>query len=382
MHGTRQSSYAHARFLALLLVLALPAARAADQPPLPEIPDPFGLGPRLALIDHLRTEFRDEPPADATYEQLVARYWLRVDGGASAAEIYRLRMALRDFGQPAPEGTDLATLRQLHAAEKAKAQERAREEAQARNARTPAQVVVVMRDRDPEPVEEGLSAAPAPTLVEPRPAEAAPQPSGLPGGLWLIAGGAGFVALVLLLVRRGGSAPVVAPAAAAEPSTTRRLRAAGTEAGIGARMRQAMEDLLHLLPSASDGRIQEREFSALLAWRSANREALAHPALRRFSSWFNGIISDGSLDPAERAELADFCTRFTANEIVAVPPGRDGGVWRHQPASGHQLAYLRSLDLTPEQSDGLTRGQACDLIDRLHEERAARGARAEESAFA
>lgn len=376
MRGSRQSFYVHARCFALLAVLAFPAVQAADQPPLPDIPDPFGLGPRLALIDHLRTEFKDEPPADATYEQLVARYWLRVDGGASAAEAYRLRMALRDFGQPAPEGADLATLRQLHATEKAKAQERAREEAQARNARAPTQVVVVMRDREPEPevVDDRLPAAPAPALAESRAADAAAQPQSTSGMLWLVAGGAAFVALVLLLVRRGAGAPAAAPVAAAEPSTTRRLRANGIEAGIGGRMRQAIADLLLLLPSAADGRIQDREFSALLAWRSANREALAHPALRRFSSWFNGIISDGALDPAERAELADFCTRFTANEIVAVPPGRDGGVWRHQPASGHQLAYLRALDLTPQQTEGLTRGQACDLIDRLHEERAASGA--------
>ncbi len=123
------------RTLALALVV-LGRVCAADAPP--EIADPFGLGPRLALLEHLRTEFKLAPAADATYEQLVELYWVEelkrhprqdaadslgdpagVDEDALARDrVSRLREALKHefHSQAAPEATEeelATTLRTL-----------------------------------------------------------------------------------------------------------------------------------------------------------------------------------------------------------------------------------------------------------------------------
>lgn len=54
-----------------LLVASLVATLAGAEPALPDIPDPYGLGARLALIDHLRDVVKVVVPEDATYDQLV-----------------------------------------------------------------------------------------------------------------------------------------------------------------------------------------------------------------------------------------------------------------------------------------------------------------------
>jgi hypothetical protein len=59
--------------VAIFLLLSF-AASAADLPK-PDIPDPVGLGERLALIDHLRTELHVKPPDDASFDELVELYW-------------------------------------------------------------------------------------------------------------------------------------------------------------------------------------------------------------------------------------------------------------------------------------------------------------------
>jgi hypothetical protein len=56
-----------------LLLLAFARAHGVEAPP--DLPDPFGLGPRLVLLDHLRTKYGLKPPEDASYEQLVEMYW-------------------------------------------------------------------------------------------------------------------------------------------------------------------------------------------------------------------------------------------------------------------------------------------------------------------
>lgn len=61
----------------LLLLLTAAVIAAADPPP---VPDPIGLGERLALIDHLREVYGQRPAADATLDQLRSAYaaaWAR-----------------------------------------------------------------------------------------------------------------------------------------------------------------------------------------------------------------------------------------------------------------------------------------------------------------
>ena len=50
-------------------------ATAAEELAKPSVPDPYGLGERLALIDYLRDTCKLTPQVDATTEQLVAMYW-------------------------------------------------------------------------------------------------------------------------------------------------------------------------------------------------------------------------------------------------------------------------------------------------------------------
>lgn len=56
--------------LAGLLLTALHAGEAV-----PPVPDPLGLGPRLALLDFLQSEWRIKPPEKATYQELCHLYW-------------------------------------------------------------------------------------------------------------------------------------------------------------------------------------------------------------------------------------------------------------------------------------------------------------------
>ena len=63
--------------LRLTCLLAIGGAAWALDGPLPpvdEVPDPIGLGPRLALLDFLREELGESPAADATYAELKAQY--------------------------------------------------------------------------------------------------------------------------------------------------------------------------------------------------------------------------------------------------------------------------------------------------------------------
>ncbi len=93
------------RCLALLVAVGACIASFAGEAP-PDIPDPFGLGERLALIDHLRDAMKVQVPDDASYEQLVALYWASQRGRAPTAEealtrdrVQRLRGRLADeFG--------------------------------------------------------------------------------------------------------------------------------------------------------------------------------------------------------------------------------------------------------------------------------------------
>ena len=50
-------------------------AVAAEELAKPNVPDPFGLGERLALVDYLRDTCKLNPPVDATTDQLVVMYW-------------------------------------------------------------------------------------------------------------------------------------------------------------------------------------------------------------------------------------------------------------------------------------------------------------------
>lgn len=114
------------RILACLSCAVLLAA--AEPLPRPDLPDPFGLGERLVLLEHLREQWRLTPPPDATYEQLVALYWKAkgrpvdtlagIDDAALARDrLRRLRSELQQrHGITAPEDEGEEALRQRLAA--------------------------------------------------------------------------------------------------------------------------------------------------------------------------------------------------------------------------------------------------------------------------
>jgi S1-C subfamily serine protease len=62
-------------FMLFLLHCLFQLAVAAEELAKPNVPDPFGLGERLALVDYLRDTCKLNPPVDATTDQLVVMYW-------------------------------------------------------------------------------------------------------------------------------------------------------------------------------------------------------------------------------------------------------------------------------------------------------------------
>ncbi len=120
--------------LLIAWLLMVPALIIAEELPRPQVADPFGLGERLALIDHLRETCKLTPPASATMEQLVAMYWqhhrkeletLSEDATSqalSADRIRRLHSELKERYQvDAPADAEEATLGTMLAAARAKA---------------------------------------------------------------------------------------------------------------------------------------------------------------------------------------------------------------------------------------------------------------------
>jgi hypothetical protein len=91
-------------------VEALPAAA--------DVPDPFGLGPRLALIDYMREQLQLEP-AGKTYEALLAEYEAvrakrspaTVEQTEALAELARRLWV--DHGAAAPDGATMTDLQAL-----------------------------------------------------------------------------------------------------------------------------------------------------------------------------------------------------------------------------------------------------------------------------
>lgn len=112
------------RMLAVVLCLVvLTTAVGAEPPP---VPDPIGLGERLALIDHLREAYGEQPRAGATLEELrtmYARAWAARQAGpvadaaavaATADRIARLRRHLAErFGVAADPTLDEPALQEL-----------------------------------------------------------------------------------------------------------------------------------------------------------------------------------------------------------------------------------------------------------------------------
>ncbi len=79
----------------------------------PPVPDPFGLGERLALIDHLRDHYRRDIPAGVdvtTLRTWYAEAWQRDQPQQDPLlvdELQRLRSRLRSsYGIDAPEDSD------------------------------------------------------------------------------------------------------------------------------------------------------------------------------------------------------------------------------------------------------------------------------------
>jgi hypothetical protein len=100
-----------------LLLLACVAIPAADPPP---VPDPLGLGERLAIIDLLQETYHIHPAAGETLEQLQARYaaaWSKTqtpeqrEDAELKERMQRLRRHISDnFGQVADPNLDEAGL--------------------------------------------------------------------------------------------------------------------------------------------------------------------------------------------------------------------------------------------------------------------------------
>ncbi len=111
------------RITSLIVSLLVSVALWAEDAQKPPVPDPFGLGERLALIDHLREVMGVQPPADATYEQLVALYWkhakpkqeegLIEDDALTKDRIRRLRAELKEYDIDAPADASETTLGKL-----------------------------------------------------------------------------------------------------------------------------------------------------------------------------------------------------------------------------------------------------------------------------
>lgn len=112
-----------ARVLRGLMPLCLVGAVAAAEV-LPEgVEDPFGLGPRLALIDHLKERYGIDAPMGITYEELLERYnaavaesraELNEEEHLAADRLRRLRESVRAaIGAEPPADADLETLRAL-----------------------------------------------------------------------------------------------------------------------------------------------------------------------------------------------------------------------------------------------------------------------------
>ena len=115
----------------VILVLAVGSLNAADQAR--TVPDPYGLGERLALIDYLH-DHRVEMPGDATIEELRAAYEKYIgapapvvatekDPKAAAREedqrfAYRAKL-IRDYGVQIPETATMAELTSLEASRSA-----------------------------------------------------------------------------------------------------------------------------------------------------------------------------------------------------------------------------------------------------------------------
>ena len=134
------------RSLALALALILFQclfyfAVAAEELAKPQVPDPYGLGERLALIDYLRDTCKLAPPVNATNEQLVAMYWTfhekeretiranATDQALSADRMRRLRTELlTKFKIEPPADTDEMALGKLLNEAKTKVKEQAMQE--------------------------------------------------------------------------------------------------------------------------------------------------------------------------------------------------------------------------------------------------------------
>jgi S1-C subfamily serine protease len=106
--------------LFLIALLFLAGACAAEQE-MPDIPDPYGLGERLALIDHLNEHFAVTAPEGASLDDLIALYWRHQQAAAAPTEdeimardrMQRMRAQLAELRVDAPEQateTDLAEL--------------------------------------------------------------------------------------------------------------------------------------------------------------------------------------------------------------------------------------------------------------------------------
>lgn len=112
-----------ARVLRGLVPLSLAGALIAAEV-LPEgVEDPFGLGPRLALIDHLKERYGIDAPMGISYDDLLARYQeavaasradLTEEEELAADRLRRLRESVRAaIGTEPPADADQETLRAL-----------------------------------------------------------------------------------------------------------------------------------------------------------------------------------------------------------------------------------------------------------------------------
>ena len=150
----------------------------------------------------------------------------------------------------------------------------------------------------------------------------------------------------------------------------------------GAKTRAAINDLLGLLVSiGEDGKVDDAEISELVAWKIAHRHVLTRASIRPFAEWLDRILADGSVSSEERLDLLGWCHWAKVNlpkfQLAAdsasasvfspmpVPSSSRGSSWRSDPASARQLTFLEDLGADPTTFDGLTKGAASAMIDRL-----------------
>lgn len=144
---------------------------------------------------------------------------------------------------------------------------------------------------------------------------------------------------------------------------------------VGPKTKTAIGDLASLLEAVQkDGRITNTEFSQLHMWKVQNKTVSRRQVLRPHTDWLNEVLADGKVDAEEitqfaarAAVLKDLyakCVLVTKEDAMRKQGSLSPDApWRSHPASERQIDFLRGLGVPTHRYNGITKGQASDLIE-------------------